>query len=404
MQTPGTPWADVVAPRTLPCHDSVMAQILGLEDIVRTQNPKLEKTTGRNQKYFIRPFVDIIESGKLVRKQRRIYLGSCDAMGKREALTAKTKALETINHSQYVAQAQIPFSEFLDLFERNHMDTVRASTRQKYSSHIRTHIRPAFGNQRMADITPLAIQSWIKGKRLSSATKADLRNIIHGIFSRAEEWGYWREKNPAEHVRLGKAKAVRERRKMTTEETRALLAELSPQIRMIVEVALYCGLRISEVLGLRWKHIDLAAGVLKVEERYYRGDVDDPKTPGSQRIVALGDMAADFSLIHPGPGRDEEWVFTVPTHGGRRETRDDRIILRHFIRPQAKALGLDYDGFGFHAFRRDAITRLVREMDPFQAMRMAGHSRLDMTQHYVQTDTAAQDKAIRRVQKEMRDE
>lgn len=389
-------------PRTLLCHDSIMSQILGLEDIMRTQNPKLEKTDGRNPKFFIRPFVDLIEGGKLVRKQRRIYLGSCDSMGKREALTAKAKALDTINHSQYVAQAQIPFGEFLDLFERNHMDTVRTSTRQKYASHIRTHIRPAFAHLRMADVTPLTIQSWIKGKKLGSATKADLRNIIHGIFSRAEEWGYWREKNPAAFIRLGKPKAVRQRRKMTTEETRALLAELSPQIRMIVEVALYCGLRISEVLGLRWRHIDLAAGVLKVEERYYRGDVDDPKTPGSARVVALGEMAQDFTLVHPGPGNDDEWVFTVPTHGGRRQTRDDRIILRHFIRPQAKALGLDYEGFGFHAFRRDAITRLVREMDPFQAMRMAGHSRLDMSLHYVETDNTAQDKAVRAMQKETR--
>jgi hypothetical protein len=54
--------------------------------------------------------------------------------------------------------------------------------------------------------------------------------------------------------------------------------------------------------------------------------------------------------------------------------RDDRDINQHFLRPVAKALGIYYPGFGFHAFRREAITHLARLLDPFQAQRMAGHT------------------------------
>ena len=43
-------------------------------------------------------------------------------------------------------------------------------------------------------------------------------------------------------------------------------------VRLIVMVALFCTLRISEVLGLKWKHVRLTHGVLEVRERYYRGD------------------------------------------------------------------------------------------------------------------------------------
>jgi hypothetical protein len=50
-------------------------------------------------------------------------------------------------------------------------------------------------------------------------------------------------------------------------------------------------------------------------------------------------------------------VFGVKTTKGI--CRDDRDINNYFLRKQAKALGLYYVGFGFHAFRREAITAIT---------------------------------------------
>jgi len=42
-------------------------------------------------------------------------------------------------------------------------------------------------------------------------------------------------------------------------------------------------MRISELLGLRWKHVELVDGWLRIKEPYHRGDIDVPKTEGSVR-------------------------------------------------------------------------------------------------------------------------
>jgi integrase len=58
---------------------------------------------------------------------------------------------------------------------------------------------------------------------------------------------------------------------------------------------LYCTLRISEVLGVQWKHVDFRRGVILVRQRFYRGDVDVVKSERSQRDVPMGLLAADLA-------------------------------------------------------------------------------------------------------------
>ena len=114
-----------------------------------------------------------------------------------------------------------------------------------------------------------------------------------------------------------------------------------------------------------------------------------------------------MAALYPGAGHDEDYVFSVHTHVKRekagRVCRDDRDINQRFLRPAAKALGVYSKGFGFHAFRREAVTELAKHAGANQAQRMAGHSTADMSLHYTQTDFAAQDAAVRDLQGGVRD-
>jgi hypothetical protein len=74
--------------------------------------------------------------------------------------------------------------------------------------------------------------------------------------------------------------------------------------------------------------------------------------------------------------------------------RDDRDINQHFLRPAARALGVYSKGFGFHSFRREAITNIARETGAMQAMRAAGHTKMDTTLLYELADQKAQEQAI----------
>jgi integrase len=85
-----------------------------------------------------------------------------------------------------------------------------------------------------------------------------------------------------------------------------------------------------------------------------------------------------------------------------RITRDDRSINQHFLRPAAKALGIYWEGFGFHSFRREAVTELSAMAGPAQVQRMAGHTKADMTLHYSVSDHVAQDAPVRTMQERIR--
>src|SRR6185437_9516873 len=72
----------------------------------RYQDPKLRQN--KNGSWFIRPWVDVLTAVGIERKQRQIVLGPA-SIGKRGAMEAKRRAMETINRASYVIQSQIVF-------------------------------------------------------------------------------------------------------------------------------------------------------------------------------------------------------------------------------------------------------------------------------------------------------
>jgi integrase len=136
-------------------------------------------------------------------------------------------------------------------------------------------------------------------------------------------------------VRIGRKKEVREKRLLSADDMRRLLAVLpAGSVRFIVLIIFGTGLRVSEVLGLRWRNIDLDAGTLKVEQRWYRGDLDDPKTEGSVRTRQLGPLTDEFRRAYQGPQARDKFVF-VGDDGVA--PPDERDLLRYGLRPAAAA-------------------------------------------------------------------
>jgi integrase len=318
-------------------------------------------------------------------------------MGKREAQAKAREIMSTINRSDYVITSQINFGRFLDEYAALHVARLAASTRGKYQAHIKNHIRPAWESSMLCDLQALTVQRWLDSKVLSWATKTDIRNILSSVFTKAIEWGRWKDGNPIEHVHVGRKRVVREQRKLTDEQTRRLLAALPHDVRLLFCVCLFGTLRISEALGLQEKHLDFNRGLIQIRQRFYRGDLDDTKTFRANRDVPMGYLEHDLRTTCKGD--TERFVFqieTAPEWGHRKAIcRDDRDINQHFLRKAAKALGFYWKGFGFHALRREAVTAVSAVLGPNQAQRLAGHATADMSLHYTLADHAAQDAAIR---------
>ena len=206
---------------------------------------------------------------------------------------------------------------------------------------------------------------------------------MSGIYTKAEEWGYWPEgkRSPISRVKIGEKWNVRPERILTWEETVRVLAGLKDPNLLIIETAIATGARISEILGLRWEHANLETGVLRIEQRYWRGDISKPKSKQSRRLLTLGHLAERYQLkATADDAKSDRWVF-ARTDGRGLPLWDSGI--RQALKKAAAAEGCDFPGLGPHSFRRANITwRQEVGGSSIEASKIAGHSTVRMTEEY----------------------
>jgi integrase len=139
--------------------------------------------------------------------------------------------------------------------------------------------------------------------------------------------------------------------------------------------------------------IDAKAQSLHVERRQHRGDVDDPKSECSRRVRQVGTLAAALLSYAAGKG-PEDFIFL--RNDGR--MLDDRDLQQHVFRPAAEAVGIYFEGFGMHTFRRLNVTwRQEAGATPLEAQKAAGHASLDMTFLYTVTDETREREHVKRI-------
>ena len=189
---------------------------------------------------------------------------------------------------------------------------------------------------------------------------------------------------------------MREKRLLSAEQLGQILAGVADQWRFLILILLGLGLRISEALGLKWKDVDFDAGTLRIERRWYRGDLDQTKTASSTATLQLGPLAVDFRNRYPGPQALDSFAF-IGDDGAM--PPDDRDLLRYEFRPILKRLKLYYPGFGWHAFRRQNITwrQTVGGATPMEAQKAARHGSLDMTMLYTLSDAEREKQQVQAI-------
>jgi integrase len=231
------------------------------------------------------------------------------------------------------------------------------STREVYGSYIRTWILPAWGTYSLSDVKTVNVEAWLGTLPLANASKAKVRNVMSAIFTHAMRYE-WLNRNPITLVRQS-AKRERLPDVLTAEEIGALLVELPEPCRTAVLLAACTGLRVSELLALKWSDIDFG----KVEIRPCRAIVDQVvgslKTEASGKAVPMDTALAGALLDWRGRcpyNQDEDFLFGSPEMDGRQPYWPDSL-LRKVIHPAAKRAGVSKH-IGWHSFRRTLATLL----------------------------------------------
>jgi integrase len=379
----------------------------GLRLTTRVQHPKVTERTDRGGSYwYFRYWADEIQpdgSARAIRKFQRLGPSEGDnRITKKQAELVRDKFLATINKAtvdEVIADGIALFGAVVEKYKNAFVNAevagrwlLAAPTRQKYLIHLAKRIVPKWGSKRLCEIRSDEVQQWLFETCESWHLMNDLRGILSGIYTKAEEWGYWPEgkRSPISRVKIGEKWSVRPERILTWEETVRVLARLQDPNLLAIQIAIATGARISEILGLRWEHVDLAAGVIHIEQRYWRGDLSKPKSKQSRRLLTLGHLVERFrakaTAENAKPG---DWVF-ARTDGSGLPLWDSGV--RQALKKAAAAEGCDFAGLGPHSFRRANITwRQEVGGSSIEASKIAGHSTVRMTEEYTKIQIQRQE-------------
>ena len=339
-----------------------------------------------------------------------------DAIGKKQAEIERDKFLAEINVGptrceaavitrQPIEVGGIIFGRLAELWRKDYVENpmvrLATPTREKYGMRLGTHILPRWKDARLADLeNSKAILDWLQSECTSWHMMIDLRNVMSGIITRAQEWGIIPRSyaNPMQWVKVGRKWTVREDRILDDDETAAVFARLEDPQLLICETCLDTGTRISEAVGLQLKHFDAKKGTIRIEQRHCRGDVDEPKTKNSRRTLALGSLVNRYQawikssdITHP-----NDWIFFQD---------DDRSKpmwdsgVRKALKIAALDAGCDFPGFGLHSFRRANITMRQEEGgSAIEASKIAGHATVSQTGDYTIVQLKRQEELTRAIQ------
>jgi integrase len=386
----------------------------GLRLKVRIQHPSVHERTDRGGSYwYFRYREDVLQADGTTKEMRKFQvIGPSkgeNRLSKKQAELERDKFLAKINKptiQEKIVDGLVLFSKMVEKFKAAHVEAQVADrfllakpTRSKYLMHLEKRIVPQWGNRRLIEIKPDEVQQWLFETCESWHMMNDLRGIMSGIYTKAEEWGYWPEgrRNPISRVKIGEKWSVRPERILTEEQTVRVLARLSDPNLLIIETVLATGARISELLGLKWGQVDLQSGVIQIMQRNWRGDIDDPKSKTSKRPLTLGHLVNRYRTKASAETTDPERFVFVRTDGSNLPLWDSGV--RQALKRAAMAEGCDFEGLGPHSFRRANITwRQEVGGSSIEVSKIAGHSTVRMTEEYTKIQLTRQDELTRLIQ------
>ena len=195
------------------------------------------------------------------------------------------------------------------------------------------------------------------------------------MFNVAEHWQLFFGRNPVKGVKF-LAEDNLKIRSLSQGEEEELLRHCSPHLQDLVTFAINTGLRLGEILNLKWEEVDLENAVIKMLVRKNRRMLEVP----------LNDTA--LAVVNGWCGlRKCEYVFYNPETGG--QWKDLWLGLRKAFR---KA-GLN--DVTWHTFRHTFASRLTRNgADLVTVKELLGHSSVSVTMRYAHTNREAKKRAV----------
>ncbi len=374
----------------------------------RYQKPT-PKRRGKQWSILVRE--DVVKHGQRNRKLKRIPLGPA-ALTRAEAERLRDDYLAAINQAHVGIGGAILFRDFARIYERDVLSTLASTTRERAKSVLKNHLNPEFGELMLRELTLEGLQGYfvrLQATKLSAESIDKTKDVLSGVLRTAVDYGRL-STNPVEKIRLKKRKLTKPKPFIRVDQFYALLELMAEPYVTMVYVAAFTGLRVSELAGMLWRNV--GSDTITIEQRYSRGDWDEPKSDASRTTVAVDDhvieriqkLKSAETVVRAGKARrrykavksdkPDDLVFQSVKTGA--PIRDNTVLSRH-IKPAARKLDIGW--VNWQVLRRSCATWLDQaKVSVKDAQGIMRHSRASTTQDvYQQVVPESQRKAVRKL-------
>jgi integrase len=300
--------------------------------------------------------------------------------------------LQELHTGTYVELKSIIFSEFKERWVSQYAENqVVPNTMERYRSQFKLHLIPAFGDRELIHISTEDIQRYRaeKERTLAPGTVKQHLSLLRQMFDHAIDWDYLK-KNPAKKVANPKIPKT-EKDFLSPTEVRELLLHTQEKWYAFILVAVVSGLRIGELLAMKWSNLEWDKGRYLVRENLQRKTsthpkgFSEPKTDESAAPVDISPKALEALRAHKKRQAAEklragekysnrDLVFAT----FRGEPLDHWNVKRRVLEPALDSAGLRT--IRFHDLRHTCAALLINQGEsPKYIQKQLRHASIEMT-------------------------
>lgn len=283
-------------------------------------------------------------------------------------------------------RAAITVAEWVATWLPSREADLRATSYQRLSGVVRSHVVPKFGRRTLASVGNAEVRAWVAELQTSGLSAASTRKAVFALRSALDAAVADRRIaiNAAASVPLPSEKAP-EQRFLSRDDVDTLadaVEGVSPRRRVVVILGALCGLRWGEIAGLRRGRVDVLRSEITVCETAVQIDgkavqFGEPKTKGSRRRipVARSVMAEIDAHMAEFVRPESDALLVTGSHGGPQHRG---TFHRHVWTPAVRAAGLE--PLRPHDLRHTFVSLLVTAgANVKQVSTWAGHSSVTVT-------------------------